>query len=98
MTANDSKSYLDYLSKLVDEYNNNYGHSIDEKPISADYSALSEQFEAKPKATAFKVRDRMRIIRHRNIFNKDYTGNSLKENFVIDSVLKSNSWSVKSKT
>ena len=24
MTANDSKSYLNYLDKLVDQYNNNY--------------------------------------------------------------------------
>ena len=27
MTANDSKSYLSYLNKLVDQYNNNYHHS-----------------------------------------------------------------------
>ena len=28
ITANDSKSYLSYLDKLVDQYNNNYPHSI----------------------------------------------------------------------
>ena len=28
MTANDSKSYFPYLNKLVDQYNNNYHHSI----------------------------------------------------------------------
>ena len=28
MTANDSKSYLPYLNKLVDQYNNTYHHSI----------------------------------------------------------------------
>ena len=28
MTANDSKSYLSYLNKLVDQYNNTYQHSI----------------------------------------------------------------------
>ena len=39
MTANDSKSYLPYLNKLVDHYNNTYHHSIDKKPINADYSA-----------------------------------------------------------
>ena len=27
-TANDSKSYLSYLNKLVDQYNNTYHHSI----------------------------------------------------------------------
>ena len=38
MTANDSKSYLEYLSKLIDEYNNSYHRSIVKKPINADYS------------------------------------------------------------
>ena len=28
MTVNDSNSYLDYLNKLVDQYNNTYHHSI----------------------------------------------------------------------
>ena len=31
MTANDSKSYLLYLNKLVDEFNNTYRHSINSK-------------------------------------------------------------------
>ena len=31
MTVNDSKSYLDYLNKLVDQYNNTYHNSIIEK-------------------------------------------------------------------
>ena len=38
MTANDSRSYLPYLNKLVDQYNNTYPHSISKKPINADYS------------------------------------------------------------
>ena len=28
MTANESKSYLLYLNKIVDQYNNTYYHSI----------------------------------------------------------------------
>ena len=43
MTANDNKSYLPYLNKLVDQYNNTYHHSINKKPINADYSALTEK-------------------------------------------------------
>ena len=35
-TANDSKTYLPYLNKLVDENNNTYHHSINKKPINAD--------------------------------------------------------------
>ena len=32
MAADDSKSYLFYLNKLVDEYNNSYHYSIGKKP------------------------------------------------------------------
>ena len=42
ITANDSKSYLSYLNKLVDQYRNTYHHSIDKKRINDDYSVLTE--------------------------------------------------------
>ena len=35
MTANDSKSYLGYLSKLVDQYNSSYHRSIGKRPLDA---------------------------------------------------------------
>ena len=38
MTANDSKSYLPYLNKLVDQQNNTYHHSFNKYPVHADYS------------------------------------------------------------
>lgn len=38
---NDRKSYLDYLDKLVVEYNNTYHYSICKNFINADYSALT---------------------------------------------------------
>ena len=61
MTANRSKSYLLYLNKLVDQYSNTYHHSINKKPISADYSALTEKIETNHKALKFKVNDKVRI-------------------------------------
>ena len=48
MTANDSKSYLSCLNKLIDEYNNTYHHSINKKP-NVYYSALTEDIESHPK-------------------------------------------------
>ena len=36
-TANNSKSYLAYLGKLVDQCKNTYYHSINNKPINTDY-------------------------------------------------------------
>ena len=51
MTANDNKSYLPYLNKSADQYNNTYHHSINKKLINADYSASNEKIETNPKAT-----------------------------------------------
>ena len=39
MTADESKFYLPFLNKLVDQYNNTYHHSIKKKNINADLSA-----------------------------------------------------------
>ena len=70
MTANDSKSYLGYLNKLVDQYNNTYHCSIGKKPIDVDYSALNEDIESSHKAPKFKVGDRVRITKYKNNFSK----------------------------
>ena len=43
MTANDGKSYLTCLIKLVDECNNTYHHSINKNYINADSSTLTEK-------------------------------------------------------
>ena len=61
MTVNDSKSYIGYLNKLEDQYNNTYHPSIGRKPVDADYSALTEKPESSHKAPKFKVGDRVRI-------------------------------------
>ena len=72
MTANDSKSYLSCLNKLIDEYNNTYHHSINKNPNNVYYSALTEDIESHPK---LKVNDRVRITKYKNVFSKIYTGN-----------------------
>ena len=98
MTANDSKSYLFYyLNKLVDQCNNFYNHSIAKKPINDDYSALTEKIDANPKACKFKVNDRVRITKYKDIFSKGYTENWSRDIFIIDSVLKTNPWKYKIK-
>ena len=58
MAVNDRKSYLTYLNKLVDQYNNTYHYFIGEKLINANYSTLTEKVETNPKAPKFKVNDR----------------------------------------
>ena len=61
MTANDRKSYLPYLNKLVDQYNNTYHHSINKKPINVHFSASAEKIETNSKAPKFKVNNRVTI-------------------------------------
>ena len=75
MTANDSKSYLGYLNKLVDQINNTYHRAICKKPIDAGYSVLTEEFKSSYKALKFKVGYRVRITKYKNIFSKGYTKN-----------------------
>ena len=49
ITANDIKSNRSYLNKLVDQYNKTFHHSINKKPMTAVYSALTENIETNPK-------------------------------------------------
>ena len=43
------------------------------------------------------MNDRIRTIKYKNIFSKDYTENWSREIFIIDSVLKTNAWTYKLK-
>ena len=49
------------MNKLVDQYNSTYDHSINNKPINADYSALTEKIETNP--TAPKLESELLSIR-----------------------------------
>ena len=83
MRVNDSKSYLGYLEKLVDQYNNTYHLSFGKTFIDADYSAFTEEIRTTPKASKFKVIDRVRISKYKNVFSKVYSKNWLREIFII---------------
>ena len=96
MTANDGKPYLSFFNKLVDQ-NIVLCHPIGKKPINAYYSALTKNIGAKAKAPKFKVSDRVRIIKYKNIFSKNYTKNWSRQMYIINSVLKNNTWTYKIK-
>ena len=51
---------------------------------------MSEEIETNPKSAKFKINDRVRITKYKNIFSKCYTKNWLRKIFIIDSVLKNN--------
>ena len=92
MAANDGKSYLPYLNKLLDQYKNNYHHSVNQKPINAEKSALTKKIETKSNAPKFKVNNRVRFTNYNNIFSKVSMENWSRDVFVINSVLKTNPW------
>ena len=75
MTASNTKSYLGYLNKLVDQYNNTYNRP---------------ETEWSHKTPKFKVGSRVTFTNYKNAFSKGCTNNWLREKFVIDSVLKAN--------
>ena len=56
---------------------------------------MTEKIETTPKVPKFKVNDRVRINKSKNIFSKDYTEFWSREIFIIDSVLKANPWTYK---
>ena len=97
MTANESNSYLTYLNKIVDQYNNTYHHAMKTKPINSDYFASTKNFDSNPKTPKFRANDRARITNSKNIFSKGYTENWCREIFIINSVLKATRWAYKSK-
>ena len=75
MPANDSNFYLNHLNESEDQYNNTFHHSINKKAITADYSALTEKIETNFKAPKFKVNDKIRVTKCKNILSKGYTEN-----------------------
>ena len=58
---------------------------------------MTEKIEMNSKAPKFKVNDRVRIVKYKNIFSKAYLENWSKEIFIIDPGLKTNPWSYKIK-
>ena len=89
-------TYLIYLNELIDEYNNTYHFCLDEKPIDADYSTLTEVIEASLKALKFKfkfkVGEIVRIKKYKKVFRKGSSKHLSK-----DSVVKTDPWMCKIK-
>ena len=76
--------YIDKLDDIVDEYNNTYHTTIKMKPIDVkDNTYINTDKETNDKGPKFKVDDRVRISKYKNIFAKGYTPNWSEEIFVI---------------
>ena len=87
MTLISKNVYIDKLDDIVDEYNNAYHTTIKMKPIDVkDNAYINTDKETNDKDPKFKVGDRVRISKYKNIFAKGYTPDWSEEVFVIKKV------------
>ena len=76
--------YIDKLDDIVNEYNNTYHTRIKMKSIDIkDNTYMNTNKQINNKDHKFKVGDRVRISKYKNIFAKGYTPNWSEEVFVI---------------
>ena len=76
--------YIDKLDDIVNEYNNTHHTRIKMKSIDIkDNTYMNTNKQINNKDHKFKVGDRVRISKYKNIFAKGYTPNWSEEVFVI---------------
>ena len=87
MTATGKNVYYDVLDDVVNKYNNTKHSTIKMKPIDAgDNNKRVYIDEHNENDSRFKVVDRVRISKFKNIFAKGYTPNWSKEIFIVDKI------------
>ena len=85
MTATGKNVYYDVLDDVVNKYNNTKHITIKMKPIDVKNKRVYID-EHNEKDSRFKVGDRVRISRYKNIFAKGYAPNWSKEIFIVDKI------------
>ena len=86
MTATGKNVYYDVLEDVVNEYNNTKHNTIKMKPIDVENNKRVYIDEHNEKDSRFKVGDRVRISKFKNIFAKGYTPNWSTEIFIVDKI------------
>ena len=86
MTATGKNVYYDVLDDVVNKYNNTKHSTIKMKPIDIGDNKRVHIDKHNEKDSRFKVGDRVRISRYKNIFAKGYTPNWSKEIFIVDKI------------
>ena len=93
MTLISKNVYIDKLDDIADEYNNTYHTTIKVKPINVkDNTYINTSKEINNKDPKFKVGDRVRISKYKNIFAKGYIPNWSEEVFVIKKIKNTVPW------
>ena len=92
MTAVSKNIYFDVLDDFVNKYNNTVHKTIKMKPIDVTSDSYAEYNEdSNKKDPKFKVGDRVRISKYKNIFAKGYTQN-WSEVFVVSKIKNTVLW------
>ena len=88
MIAIGKNLYYDVLDDVVNKYNNTKNGTIKMKPIDVRDNNNKRVYidEHNKKRSRFKVGDRVRISKFKNIFAKGYTPNWSKEIFIVDKI------------
>ena len=86
MTATGKNGYYDVLDDVVNKYNNTKHSTIKMKPIDVKNNKRVYIDEHNEKDSKFKVGDRVRISKFKNIFAKGYTPNWSSEIFILDKI------------
>ena len=85
--------YIDKLDDIVNEYNKTYHRTIKMKPVDVkDNIYIDSSEDVNGKVSKFKVGDRIRISKYKDIFAKGYTPNWFEEIFIIKEVKNTVSW------
>ena len=93
MTAISKNVYYDALDDIVNKYNNTVHRTLKMKPIDVtDYSFAEYNEELNKKDSKFKVGDRVRISKYKNIFAKGYAPNWSEEVFIINKINNTVPW------
>ena len=93
MKALSKDVYFDVLDDIVNKYNKAVHRTIKMKPINVTSGSYAEYKEdSNEKDCEYKVGDRVRISKYKNIFAKEYAENWSEEVFVVSKIKNKVPW------
>ena len=95
MTSVSKNVYIDKLDGTANEYNNTYHRAIKMEPVDVkDNAYIDFKKEVNDKDPKFKLGNRVRISKYKNIFAKGYTPNWSEEVFVVSKIENTVPWTL----
>ena len=93
MTTISKNVYIDVLDDIVNKYNNTIHRIIKIKPVDVtDDSDVEYNEDSNKRNPKFKVGDRVRTSKHKNIFAKGYVPNWSEEVFIVNKIKNTVPW------